>query len=534
MITLSYISNELFPLRHESTDFGEKGDYYQALNLWKSEARNGFGERRDIAADIIKNCIETGSVKLNLSGLNLTSLPVLPPHIEELNVGNNVLKTLPSFPDTLKILKASHNRLMTFPAIASGSSLEELYLADNFIKIKPQSAGSLQHLDLSNNPLCFVIPKIIHHIWLGDAPFPYEAMINLVRNVDLNPDYVIKLWVDNPKRTHSELMTVGLTSAIFARVEILRYSAPYELEAIILRECADTPYKNYAAASDVLRLSVLRDFGGIYMDVDIALSESLGDILIDNQFGQPAVDSLFKYDSVTTSDDDFEVGVINGVIAALKDAKDIDFLLEAIKAVYTGKEFTLGPNKTKFMDFFKHFWSGYSGDNSLTAQIKVREVLRTQEKLNGSAKLEALNLLDETEKNKRLEALSNYNRNLFSDDADFANITWGLKRERALVRYTGTLSFTGPLLLFLYLNNEKPGDLIPANLQQDPKNGFHSVRKFIKTDIFGKIEDPFGKWIADENGKGGRVEHPMGRWTQKNNDTGDWIAPAMHGWITDI
>lgn len=533
MFTVNNTVTPFISATQSSIDARQETEYFNALDRWEEEMQTDCG-LGDIAVKRIKECVEKETLILDLSDLMLDTLPVLPSHIEELNVSHNYFKTLPSFPDRLKILDAHHNFLEAVPVLSSGSSLQELYLSDNRIRVKPTSAGTLRVLDLANNPLCFSIPKRIHHIWLGTTPLPYQAMRNLVQNAALNPDYVIKLWVDNPKKTQHELIDKEFSSAIFARVEIAKYSVPYEIEALILRECANTPYNNYAAASDILRLQLLKDFGGIYMDVDITLSEPLGDILIENRFGQPAVDSLFKYHSEENSDNIFGIVLNNNVIAALENSKDIDFLLEAIKATYTGKEVTSGSNGTTLMDFFKEKWCDWSDENSLTAQIKIREILRTQQKLNGSEKLEVIKRLGEPEKNKRLEALSNYNRNLFSDNVDFSNITWNLKRERSLVRFTGTLCFTGPYLLYFYLLNENIYDLDPDNYQQDLEKGFHSVRKFIKTDIFGQIVDPSGKWISDKNGKGGRVGNPMGTWMPENSGTGDWIAPAMHGWTTEI
>lgn len=48
------------------------------------------------------------------------------------------------------------------------------------------------------------------------------------------------------------------------------------IRSAVEREMSDSPYHNYAAASDILRLVVLEKFGGIYMDVDVIVSGSLG------------------------------------------------------------------------------------------------------------------------------------------------------------------------------------------------------------------------------------------------------------------
>ncbi|ECZ0740335.1 hypothetical protein F7414_22520 [Salmonella enterica] len=43
------------------------------------------------------------------------------------------------------------------------------------------------------------------------------------------------------------------------------------LYTAFLRECEGS-YRNYAAASDILRLFVLHEYGGLYLDVDVTLA----------------------------------------------------------------------------------------------------------------------------------------------------------------------------------------------------------------------------------------------------------------------
>ncbi|HEY0210605.1 glycosyltransferase family 32 protein [Acerihabitans sp.] len=491
-------------------------DYDKTLSRWISEVQSGRGECRDIAAVLIKDSVDTGKVLLNLSGYNLSSLPILPPHIEELNISNNALETLPSLPDSLKILDASHNKIRHFPVMAPDSLLEKVNLANNLLRKKPTSERPLPVLDLSENPLCFIIPKIIHHIWLGYKSLPCEAITNIVNNAALNPDYTLMLWVDNPAQTQSQLVDSGVTSAFFKRVDILLPTAPYQLEAAIQRECADTPYNNYAAASDILRLSVLKDYGGIYMDVDIALNEPLGDILIENENNQPAVESLFKVDLKKLSDGGDAFDINNNVIAALADSRDVDFLLNAIIAAYQGKRFTFGPDGKKHEDYFKEEWSHNSGVEFLTNHVKRMEISRTAIQLKKSGKFDTLALLRNSEKIKSLEALSQFKKNLFNENVEMNDVMWGLKRERPLVRYTGTLSFTGPALIRSFLFDEKHDPFIIDKIQNDSINGFHSTRKLINSGIFGHIEGPLGAWKPENKGSGG------------------WIAPAVHGWSAEV
>jgi Leucine-rich repeat (LRR) protein len=527
MLTVMHTINCFLSPQQTSPDTGEFTDYYKILDQWKNE-ETPKGEYRDIAYQRIRDCVETGKAVLDLSGLFLTNLSPLPSHIVELNVRGNGLTTLPVLPKNLEILDASYNFLEKFPTIGPESSLAELHLAHNLIRIKPKTERELRVLDLDKNSLCFTIPKIIHKVWLGDKPLPFDAMRNLVRNASLNPDYEIKLWVDNPLRTQSQLIDAGFSSVLFKRVEILTFSAPAKLEAAILRECANTRYRNYPAASDILRLSLLKDFGGVYLDVDVALKEPLGDLLIENKKGQPTVNSLFNVVVKGVSDENTDISVSNNAIAAIKNSSDIDSLLEAIIVTYGGKEFTFA-NNNKVMDLFKKYWNYSSSENVFTQQIKEWEIEMMEIKLKGSDKSEALKALDGPEKRKHLEKLSNYKKHLFNENVDCNDITWGLKRELALVRHTGTLAFTGPGLIAQYLLDKKQYSLPLRNIENDKKNGFHTIKKFMNTEIFGEIIEPRGKWISENHGKNGRVHDPMGKWVPENIGNRKWAFPADVG-----
>ncbi|TWI83675.1 alpha 1,4-glycosyltransferase [Lacibacter cauensis] len=94
-----------------------------------------------------------------------------------------------------------------------------------------------------------MIPKIIHYCWFGDTPLndEYKEYINEWRR--FNPDFKIKEWNNN-----------NIPSYI-----------PY-LETSINK-------KNWANASNYIRLYALRTEGGIYMDTDMKILGPL-DILL--------------------------------------------------------------------------------------------------------------------------------------------------------------------------------------------------------------------------------------------------------------
>lgn len=97
-----------------------------------------------------------------------------------------------------------------------------------------------------------MIPKIIHACWFGDKSLPdiYKKYIESWKKY--NPDFEIKIWYEKDC------------------IELFKGS-----------EYADYCIKNkkYAFLSDVFRLKVLYEYGGIYMDTDVECLKSLSPFL---------------------------------------------------------------------------------------------------------------------------------------------------------------------------------------------------------------------------------------------------------------
>lgn len=83
------------------------------------------------------------------------------------------------------------------------------------------------------------IPKIIHQIWVGPHPFPQDAREWQATWKNLHPDWDYKLWTNED-------------------VESLEFeNKKYYNEA-----------ENWGEKADILRLQILYEFGGLYVDVD--------------------------------------------------------------------------------------------------------------------------------------------------------------------------------------------------------------------------------------------------------------------------
>lgn len=83
---------------------------------WEKNLAFGENESRGIALDRVMQCLQYKTTELDLSGLNLISLPEeLPNHITKLNISSNKLKKIPEkLPKELTHLYASNNDIESF------------------------------------------------------------------------------------------------------------------------------------------------------------------------------------------------------------------------------------------------------------------------------------------------------------------------------------------------------------------------------------------------------------------------------------
>jgi len=120
-------------------------------------------------------------------------------------------------------------------------------------------------------------PQKAHYIWIGDNPLPQYAISNIIHFKSKNPHYTVYLWTTNPHKLTNDIINSGY-STLFTKLINCRAlpKMPGYVQSAVDREMSDSRYRNYAAASDILRLIILEKFGGIYMDVDVMVSGSLG------------------------------------------------------------------------------------------------------------------------------------------------------------------------------------------------------------------------------------------------------------------
>lgn len=102
------------------------------------------------------------------------------------------------------------------------------------------------------------VPKVIHFIWLGPRPYPLESIENARTWIAKHPGWTFKFWTDRERPLPNKLMQK-------MRVQDFKW--------LHLKECYNKS-ENYAEKSDLLRLEILHQEGGIYIDHDVKCFQS--------------------------------------------------------------------------------------------------------------------------------------------------------------------------------------------------------------------------------------------------------------------
>lgn len=127
-----------------------------------------------------------------------------------------------------------------------------------------------------------MIPKIIHYCWFGGKPLPDDVRKYIATWKKYCPDYEIKRWDES---------NFNVNQNDYCREA---YQA-----------------KKWAFVTDYVRLKVLYDYGGFYMDTDVEICKSLEDL---RQYN-----ALSGYESPTH--------IPTGTMGARRNSKWIGFLL---------------------------------------------------------------------------------------------------------------------------------------------------------------------------------------------------------------
>ncbi|MEY3182187.1 MAG: hypothetical protein RLZ35_172 [Pseudomonadota bacterium] len=131
----------------------------------------------------------------------------------------------------------------------------------------------------------YPIPKIFHYIWVGGKlPLEYLNNLQFFSRICQESDYTVNIWVDNSSyfENRDDLGEINHLRIRYVDDLLEQFSAPSN-SAFTDTEKADfikilcfeyLAPANYAAISDFLRIEILRQEGGIYIDTDVMLDPS--------------------------------------------------------------------------------------------------------------------------------------------------------------------------------------------------------------------------------------------------------------------
>jgi insecticidal toxin complex protein TccC len=250
----------------------------------------------------------------------------------------------------------------------------------------PDPAGAVDGLNLfralRNNPLSYVdpdghapeIPKIAHYVWLG-GNLPDYARSNVISYAMDNPDWSVNLWTDNPGKLTNYLIEQGLSKDAFLHFHVWDVNQAIEsVPAHLKRDFSDVytreisgPYRNYAAASDLLRLAILYRWGGLYMDTDVFVKpgEPIGRI---QAMEPPSAHVLFTGDGRGRANRGNHViasqSRATGMLAMLSRA--VDSYMGDLSDLKAGKYFKLAQD----IESFRAEVESQSGSNDLVWEKK--------------------------------------------------------------------------------------------------------------------------------------------------------------------
>lgn len=177
-----------------------------------------------------------------------------------------------------------------------------------------------------------MIPKKIHYVWVGDKPKPELVLKCIASWKKYLPDYEIIEWGNN---------------------SIDMIDNKYIREALV--------HKKWAFVSDVIRLYALYNHGGIYLDTDVVVNDSLNSFLTNKFF---------------TGHESYKGScspAVTAVLGAEKHSKIIKEILRIYDSTSLIKEgkLNLQPNTVIFTKYFEETFNisaPYNEENTLTLE----------------------------------------------------------------------------------------------------------------------------------------------------------------------
>lgn len=188
------------------------------------------------------------------------------------------------------------------------------------------------------------VPKVIHYFWAGNE-MPEHLLENIIENSRKSPGYKSIVHVD----ANNAGAFQKIKSALDHRVGGLEVHDLKEEEAF--RELNAGKYgemyqyfrsgqgQNLSASSDVMRVALIKKYGGIYLDTDDVLTKGVGDVML-----KATPNDILMNSPVTYAATDFN-GFNTSNFASHPDNPLLDTLMEESYKRYKANESWLQANR---------------------------------------------------------------------------------------------------------------------------------------------------------------------------------------------
>ncbi|WP_407973184.1 glycosyltransferase family 32 protein (plasmid) [Burkholderia pyrrocinia] len=174
--------------------------------------------------------------------------------------------------------KAPYGHVLTMPIRRTPS---RCWKRDDGKTFPPDLPSSYQEVHLPAPILvpssATAVPRILHFIWVGNAPIPDALARCIIRNARRCPGFQARLYIDTTDVAAQHRLTQQFEPMSCVTLVDLHDDEDFHifLQTSLgkhYRHFASPAGNNYSAAADILRAYLLHREGGIYMDVDDVVS----------------------------------------------------------------------------------------------------------------------------------------------------------------------------------------------------------------------------------------------------------------------
>ena len=138
--------------------------------------------------DVLLNTIETCDTELNVTGMNITSLPKLPSKLKKLDCSDTLIASLPELPAELEVLSCTGTRITSLPELPN--SIKSISCCDTLLTSLPKLPNDLGMLWCSRTRIT-VLPKLPDSLWMLNC-FNTPLTLKVIPDESVD-DYRIRL-----------------------------------------------------------------------------------------------------------------------------------------------------------------------------------------------------------------------------------------------------------------------------------------------------------------------------------------------------